>query len=74
MHSANEVLDFWFGPAPSDAARLAERSTFWFGGDGPAAVAARDAEIRARLEPTARTRGARRVRELGGFSPSAGWR
>ena len=51
MHNANEVLEFWFGRGPWDAARLAERSTFWFGGDGPAAGAARDAEIRARLEP-----------------------
>jgi uncharacterized protein (DUF924 family) len=51
MHNANEVLEFWFGRGPWDAARLAERSTFWFGGDGPAAAAARDAEIRARLEP-----------------------
>lgn len=51
MHSANEVLEFWFGREPWDAARLAERSTFWFGGDGPAATAARDAEIRGRLEP-----------------------
>ena len=34
-----------------DAARAAERSVFWFGGDGEAAVAARDAEIRTRLEP-----------------------
>jgi len=55
MERANDVLEFWFGAgsgsAPFDAARLAERSTFWFGGDGAAAVAARDAEIRARLEP-----------------------
>ena len=51
MHSAAEVLEFWFGRGPWDAARLAERSTFWFGGDGPAATAARDAEIRDRLEP-----------------------
>jgi uncharacterized protein (DUF924 family) len=51
MHSANEVLEFWFGRGPWDAARLAERSAFWFGGDGPAAVAARDTGIRDRLEP-----------------------
>jgi len=51
MHSANEVLEFWFGQGPWDAARLAERSTFWFGGDDPAAVAARDAQIRGELEP-----------------------
>jgi uncharacterized protein (DUF924 family) len=51
MYSANDVLEFWFGHGPWDAARLAERSAFWFGGDDPAAVAARDAEIRGRLEP-----------------------
>lgn len=56
MERANEVLEFWFGPSstgqrPHDAARLAERSTFWFGGDGAEAAAARDALIQARLEP-----------------------
>jgi uncharacterized protein (DUF924 family) len=51
MHSANDVLEFWFGRGPWDAARLAERSTFWFGGDGAAAQTARDASIRAQLEP-----------------------
>jgi len=51
MASANEILEFWFGRGPWDAARLAERSTFWFGDDGPAAVAARDALIREKLEP-----------------------
>jgi uncharacterized protein (DUF924 family) len=55
MERANDVLEFWFGPsfgsAPFDAARLKERATFWFGGDDPAAVAARDAQIRAHLEP-----------------------
>jgi uncharacterized protein (DUF924 family) len=48
----NDVLEFWLGSGPLDAARLAERSTFWFGGDGDAAVAARDALIRSTLEPT----------------------
>lgn len=51
MHSANEVLEFWFGHGPWDPVRLAQRTTFWFGGDGPAAGAARDAEVRALLEP-----------------------
>ncbi len=51
MHTAGEVLDFWFGIGPSTPPRLAERSTFWFGGDEAAAVAARDVEIRTRLEP-----------------------
>jgi uncharacterized protein (DUF924 family) len=51
MHSAREVLEFWFGHGPWDAARLAERSAFWFGGDDAAAVAARDVEIRNKLEP-----------------------
>jgi len=51
MERANEVLEYWFGTGPFDAARLQERSTFWFGGDGAAATAARDAQIRERLEP-----------------------
>jgi len=51
MNSASEVLEFWFGRGPWDAARLAERSIFWFGGDDAAAVAARDARIREQLEP-----------------------
>jgi uncharacterized protein (DUF924 family) len=51
VHSANDVLEFWFGRGPWDAARLAERSTFWFGDDGSANVAARDAVIRTLLEP-----------------------
>ena len=51
MHSANDVLDFWFGKGPMDPARLTERNTFWFGGDGPEAGAARDALIKATLEP-----------------------
>jgi uncharacterized protein (DUF924 family) len=51
MQRANDILEFWFGSAPFDAARLAERSTFWFGGDGADAQAARDALIRTTLEP-----------------------
>jgi uncharacterized protein (DUF924 family) len=51
MRSANDVLDYWFGSGPFDEARLAERSRFWFGGDGPDARAARDAQIREKLEP-----------------------
>ncbi|HTU67955.1 MAG TPA: DUF924 family protein [Steroidobacteraceae bacterium] len=51
MHGPNDVLDFWFGRGPMDAARLAERNTFWFGGDGAAAAARRDAEIKDKLEP-----------------------
>jgi len=52
MERANEVLEFWFGRGPWDAARLAERSRFWFGaGDSAEAVAARDALIRSQLEP-----------------------
>ncbi len=49
MERANEVLEFWFGRGPWDAARLAERSAFWFGGDDTAAE--RDAVIRSNLEP-----------------------
>jgi len=44
MERANEVLEFWFGRGPWDAARLAERSAFWFGGKD-------DARVRAQLEP-----------------------
>jgi uncharacterized protein (DUF924 family) len=51
MHSAHDVLEFWFGAAPFDTARLEERTRFWFGGDGQAAMAARDALIRTTLEP-----------------------
>jgi len=51
MQRPHDVLEFWFGREPLDAARLVERSTFWFGGDGAAAVASRDALIRERLEP-----------------------
>lgn len=51
MLRANDVLEFWFGKEPYDAARLDERSRFWFGGDGAEAQAARDASIRSTLEP-----------------------
>ena len=51
MQRAQDVLEFWFGRERLDAARLEERSTFWFGGDGAAAVASRDALIREKLEP-----------------------
>ncbi len=60
MHSAQDVLQFWFGgdslagdalAEAGLAARLAERTTFWFGGDGAEAQAGRDALIRAELEP-----------------------
>lgn len=43
--SAAEVLDFWFGAAPT----LAQRRRFWFGKDP-----ATDAEIRARFAATCR--------------------
>jgi uncharacterized protein (DUF924 family) len=51
MQSAGDILDFWFGTGDWTPARLTERTTFWFGGDGAAAAAVRDADIRARLEP-----------------------
>jgi uncharacterized protein (DUF924 family) len=52
MERANEVLEFWFGRGPWDAARLAERARFWFGGtDASASVAERDALVRSTLEP-----------------------
>jgi uncharacterized protein (DUF924 family) len=51
MHSAGDILEYWFGTGDWTPARLTERTTFWFGGDGAAAAAVRDADIRARLEP-----------------------
>ncbi len=51
MNAPHEVLDYWFGTGPWTKERLDERSRFWFGGDGAEAQAARDADIRARLEP-----------------------
>src|SRR5690349_11125442 len=51
MERANDILEFWFGRTPHDEAWLAGRSTFWFGGDGAAAQAARDELIRTHLEP-----------------------
>ena len=51
MNRANDILEFWFGSGPFDTARLAERNTFWFGGDGAEAQAARDELIRSSLEP-----------------------
>jgi uncharacterized protein (DUF924 family) len=51
MQRANDILDFWFGEAPLDVARLAQRQAFWFGGDGAEAQAARDEQIRSVLEP-----------------------
>jgi uncharacterized protein (DUF924 family) len=51
MNGANDILDYWFGKGPLDAARLTDRMAFWFGGDGPEKTAARDAQIREKLEP-----------------------
>jgi uncharacterized protein (DUF924 family) len=51
MKAPHEILEYWFGTGPWTQARLDERNRFWFGGDGPAAQAARDADIREKLEP-----------------------
>jgi uncharacterized protein (DUF924 family) len=53
MQRPKDILDFWFGTGPWDAARLEERSAFWFGGarDTSDDVAARDELIRTQLEP-----------------------
>ncbi|MBC8028185.1 MAG: DUF924 domain-containing protein [Steroidobacteraceae bacterium] len=51
MHGPNDILDYWFGQGPLDSARLTERTAFWFGGDGAEKTAARDADIREKLEP-----------------------
>ena len=34
MQRANDILEYWFGTGDWTPARLAERTTFWFGGDG----------------------------------------
>lgn len=51
MRTANDVLEFWFGRGPVDAAHLAERSAFWFGGGDREVVAHNDALVRDTLEP-----------------------
>lgn len=51
MERPHDILEYWFGSGPWTRARLEERTRFWFGGDGKEAQAARDADIRARLEP-----------------------
>ena len=51
MQRPNDILEYWFGTGPWTRERLDERTKFWFGGDGAEAQAARDADIRARLEP-----------------------
>jgi uncharacterized protein (DUF924 family) len=51
MERPHDILEYWFGTGPWTQARLDERTRFWFGGDGAEAQAARDADIRARLEP-----------------------
>lgn len=51
MERANDILEYWFGTGGWTPARLAERTKFWFGGDGPEAAATRDLDVRTRLEP-----------------------
>lgn len=51
MERPHDILEYWFGTGPWTKERLDERTRFWFGGDGAAAQAARDADIRTRLEP-----------------------
>lgn len=51
MERPHDILEYWFGTGPWTQARLEERTRFWFGGDGQEAQAARDTDIRARLEP-----------------------
>ena len=74
MRTANDVLEFWFGRGPLDAARLAERSAFWFGGDDAETAAARDALIRDNAR--AHARAARRAASSphGPRARSAAWR
>lgn len=47
--SPEALLDFWFGPARSDAGRIGERMGFWF-----QPGAADDQTVRERFEPTMR--------------------
>ncbi|MCS6946159.1 MAG: DUF924 domain-containing protein [Steroidobacteraceae bacterium] len=55
MDHARTVLDYWFGPQSLDAARLAERMRFWFGGaESPAMLHMRDRDIAARFGPLMR--------------------
>jgi uncharacterized protein (DUF924 family) len=51
MERANDILEYWFGTGDWTPERLKERTTFWFGGDGPEAAASRDLDVRTRLEP-----------------------
>src|SRR6187455_662497 len=51
MERANDILECWFGNGQSTQERLNERTTFWFRDDGPEAAAARDIDVRTRLEP-----------------------
>ena len=51
MERPHDILEYWFGSGAWSRERLDERTRFWFGGDGAAAQAARDAQIREKLEP-----------------------
>jgi uncharacterized protein (DUF924 family) len=51
MERANDVIEYWFGTGDWTPERLAERTRFWFGGEGAAPTAVRDADVRTRLEP-----------------------
>lgn len=51
MERPHDILEYWFGTGAWSRDRLDERTRFWFGGDGAAAQAARDAQIREKLEP-----------------------
>ncbi|HUQ11856.1 MAG TPA: DUF924 family protein [Steroidobacteraceae bacterium] len=51
MERPHDILEYWFGTGPWTPERLAERTRFWFGGDGVEAQVVRDADIRTRLEP-----------------------
>jgi uncharacterized protein (DUF924 family) len=49
MDHARPVLDFWFGREPVTPALFLQQMPVWFGGDDPAAGAARDAQIVAQF-------------------------
>lgn len=53
VNRPKDILDFWFGSGPWNAARLDQQYALWFGNehDTPDVIAARDERIRTTLEP-----------------------
>lgn len=55
MDHARDVLDFWFGELPYDAATFESRMRFWFGYGDAAERRRTDEHVRARLLPLLNT-------------------